>query len=431
MRVPGRSFLILLIAGCVTILLGMPTPRPAIAQDAAEWKGFEEGYALVQRGARLLARGATVEGKRALRDGRARLLANIDAYPNYGPNYYALAIADSAEDRDDSAQYHLEQCLERTPSYGPARTRLVRLFLATRREPQALDALEWFTTAEEAFDEQVDHFRTAALFFEDLGRHESAFICAREAWERDITKWVEEKSEGKSKRKDERRERKVDYSKDEVRRVLWLLAVNARVSGAPDTQHWIDELLKVPSVAKKGLPFGFRFLEVAEDLRGTSEEQMLSWLRKRLLDKKTVDTTLTFLYPEPKPDAPKPRRLRDGGPRPWGVYFRRMLGESEAEWSRFLHEKLPAHLMEQSEQVADSDPGESAALAQMSLRLSGEEPEPELLLFIAERLHADGAYPEAIEILNRALEMKPAYSYKYRKLRERCEREVRRFRPRR
>lgn len=410
-------------AVAVALLVGVGAAAPRVAaQDAAQWKGFEEGYQLYQRG--------------DLAGARDALHANIDRYPEYGPNHYGLALVEFAEGRGDRARRQLEICLAKLPEYGPARMRLIRQHLDERRRDEAVAVLDWFGPDVPKFDEQVDHFRSAATVNEDIGRHPEAFACALEAWRRDIGKWVE------GSRKEPETEPRIDYAKRDVAAVLWLLAVNSWMAASDQAAHWRTELERVPSVQTDGVPFEFDMLAVARDFRRSARDDFAGRLCDRLLaDTDDAGRTLEFLLrwcrqgegtaKERAPGAGRqPRPLRRGGPRDYVVYFERELGESLASWRRFLGEELPTRLRADAELCRDAAPGRAARLVLLAARLGGEET-AELLLYVAECYHADGDHALAIELLDRALKMKPPYGYKYRKLREKCERELRRFRPRR
>lgn len=415
------------------IALAWCAAPPAQAQgDAAEWKGFEAGYDVVNEGARALRRGDEKNGRALIRRGREMLRDNAKTYPQYGPNWYGLALADFAENRPKDAEKNLRACLDRTPAYGPARVRLLRYLLGAKRDRDALEILGWFDPKLDPFDEQTEHFMAAALMYEDLGRHADAYGCAREAYERDITKWVAQS------RRDIRSgvERVLRYDDAIIASYLQTLAVNAWMSGRDDAAEWLAELARVPRSVLPELPFEFTFLDVARRFREGERDEIANEFAERLVvDGEDAERVFAFLdayatFASRKKPLPR-RALYNGGERVWTEYFARTLGDAKREWPKFLSGAFADHCRERSRAVHEDEPGTAANLFELAMRFDPEKRiEPETLLYLAECYHAAQSYGRAIEVLDRAIAMKPSYGYKYRKLRERCERESERSRPR-
>lgn len=427
----GIRMLVLVLG---VLLTSLAAPRAVAQGDAAEWKGFEAGYDVVNEGSRALRRGDEADGRALLKRGRAMLRENAKQYPHYGPNWYGLALADFAENKQDAAEKNLRDCLERTPEYGPARMRLLRHVLAANRNDAALELLAWFTPELPPFDEQTEHYMTAALMYEDLGHHAEAFVCAHEAFERDITKWVQQS------RRDIRSgvPRVLEYGEPIVANYLQALAVNAWMANHEDAAAWLGEFAQVPSRVLPGLPFEFEFLAVARRFAAGERDALVHEFAERLVvneDRTDADRVFDFLdayatFAARKKPLPR-RRVYNGGDRPWHEYFARTLGEAKPEWAAFWSDSFADYCREQSRAVHEEEPGKAAGLLELAMRFDPEgRVEPETLLYLAECYHAAQTYERAIEVLDRALQMKPSYAYKYRKLRERCEREAERSRPR-
>jgi tetratricopeptide (TPR) repeat protein len=212
----------------------------------------------VERGALLLRdRRRKREGEKLLREGREILSENLEAYPDYGPNHYGLALADLAEGKDGDAERRLRTCLEKSPDYGPARDRLARFLLDRGRPDEAREVLRWYAAVEDSFDEQVDHLVRAALLLEDLGDFPSALACASKAWERNVTRF-----EPGSDRDDES-EPRYNLSDRRVPQTLDLLAVNSALAGDDGAPRWLEAARALPRKPDDPAAAGLALLHAA------------------------------------------------------------------------------------------------------------------------------------------------------------------------
>jgi hypothetical protein len=303
------------------------------------------------------------------------------------------------------------------------------------REDEARQVLAWYLDAEASFDEQVDHFLVASILFEDLGDFASAFRCAREAWVRNVSRW-------ESGRDGDSLPRRFRTDNPRVPRTLLLLAVNGLVAGIEDAAAWTDLAGEYPWGDKQNYPTGFFLLEAGRAYVQGDEEACREGLRRALTAPDARDI-LDMLRPSPAPAGreskgggkrkkreSKPRPVRNGGPRPYRDYLAVILGEESAGFDAFLSGSFAEDMRGEVERIAGGSPDDeawrvAASLARASVVL-GSVPTPEFLLLYARCCYETGEFREGIEVLDRAVAMKPAYEWKYRQLRGDCEKALRR-----
>jgi len=447
------ALLVVALGGLVFGLRALRTARPAVValvifaswlalapsslgQDAEAFREFDRGYTLVQKGAGLLRqKRSRSEAMRALREGRAILVENVAKRPDYGPNYYGLALADLADGKAKEAEANLVACLERSPDYGPARDLLARHYLDGGRRDEARAVLGWYLEREESFDEQVDHFLAAAILLEDLGDHEGALHCAREAWARNITRFEPGSSGGSESPRLRTGDRKIPAT-------LLSLCVNALVVGAADAGEWLALARTYPWDDRTAWPAGLAILEAARSYVQGEKTACVASIRAALAKPDGREAWAVLAPPSAevpgatgtktgkRGKAPAVKPFRDGGPRPLRDEYLRLLGPKASEFDRFLRTSLPPRLREDAERAAQGASGRegwlpAAQLARAAVALGDPDP-PELLYLLAQACCETGEYKEAIAALDRALAAEPPEAPRYRELRARCVKERRR-----